>query len=162
MVDPWSGLLSSLGLRTLLGLCGSRHTSIVCTNEQAAYRSVGSRVSLWLPASDRKKGVWPWHVQACAEVLQGGSEERELGNLSPSTYNKQRGEVQKVQNTWVWLHNSFHLSCLTQIIMNKKWDIYKSHLQTICLDNTRKVLHINHCKTGREPIAMFIVRTSNL
>ena len=38
---------------TVWRLCGNRHTSIVWGVEQAAYRSVGSRVSLWLPAPER-------------------------------------------------------------------------------------------------------------
>lgn len=61
-------------LRTVPRLCESRHTSIVCAAEQAAYRSVGSRVSLWLPAPEREEGVWPGHVQACAGSC-GSSEE---------------------------------------------------------------------------------------
>lgn len=56
MVGLWSGLLSYPGLRTVLRLCESRHTSIVCQAEQGAYRSVGSRVSRWLPAAAQRGG----------------------------------------------------------------------------------------------------------
>lgn len=83
MVYLWSGLLSSPCLRTVLRLCGSRHTSIVCAAEQAAYRSVGSRVSQWLPAPERERRACDQGTFSLVQGAVGAQRRGGLGNPSP-------------------------------------------------------------------------------
>lgn len=56
------------------GFVGTRHTSIVCVAERAAYRSVGSHVSQQLPAAVKEEGVWLGHSQPCAGSRAGSEE----------------------------------------------------------------------------------------
>ncbi len=105
-------------LRTVPRLGESRHTSIVRAAEQAAFRSVGSRVSWWLPAPEREEGVWPGHVQPCAGSC-GSSEEGNWETWSPTQTadrhtDRWRADKQEGKPTWTLLKACRWLSVLTE------------------------------------------------